>query len=127
MKTPRGSKSAGPDAASEGKATQTAGCPLPRPVSLSAEDDALLLDLAQRIHRRGLTTPALLCLEGLHPVSFLGSQLMHFMNPFVQMLVSSATFTRLAGILEERSHLERLLRHLEAVAKCPETPPREGS
>ena len=44
-----------------------------------------------------------------------GSQAMHFLNPFVQLLVSSNSFKRLAEVLEERSHLERLLRHVEVV------------
>ncbi len=100
---------------------QVQGSPAPRPATLSPEDDRLLLDLALKIDRKGLTAPAILWLESLRPLSFLGSQAMHFLNPFVQMLVPSETFARLAEILEERAHLERLLAHIEAVADRPPT------
>jgi hypothetical protein len=87
-----------------------------RPETLSEEDDQLLLELAVKIDRRNLTAPAVLWLESLRPVSFLGSQAMHFLNPFVQMVFDTEKFKRLAEILEEREHLERLLCHIEALA-----------
>ncbi len=87
-----------------------------RPATLSAEDDAFLLELAEGIRNRGLEAPALLWLDSLRPLSFLGSQAMQFVNPMVQMLVPAERFGRLAEILEERAHLERLLLHIEALA-----------
>jgi hypothetical protein len=93
------------------------GCRAAPPDTLAPLDDVLLLDLAMKIERKGLTAPALLWLESLRPVSFLGTQLMHFLNPFVSMLYDSNTFERLAMILEDRAHLERLLCHIEAVAE----------
>jgi len=92
------------------------GCRSAPPATLSTADDALLLDLAVKIDSKGLAAPAVLWLESLRPVSFLGSQLMHFLNPFVRMLYDSDTFERLARILEDREHLERLLCHIECVA-----------
>jgi hypothetical protein len=97
------------------------GCRAAAPDTLAPEDDALLLDLALKIERKGLTAPAVLWLESLRPVSFLGTQFMHFLNPFVRMLYDTDRFERLALILEERAHLERLLRHLEAVADTRRT------
>jgi hypothetical protein len=99
----------------------------PRPATLTAADDALLLDLARRITRRGLATPAVLWLESVRPLSFIGSQIMHFLEPFVRLLVSADTFGRLATILEERAHLERLLLHLEAVATEPRDAGKEAT
>ncbi|MFH1844170.1 MAG: hypothetical protein ABIF77_13265 [bacterium] len=96
--------------------TGATGCREPRPDTLTAADDALLRDLARKIQAKGMSAPAVLWLESLRPVSFLGSQAMHFLNPFVQMLVSSEVFPRLAGLFEERAHLERLLRHIEVMA-----------
>ena len=101
------------------------GCQAAPPASLAPADDALLLDLARKIDRKRMTAPALLWLESLRPVSFLGTQLMHFLNPFVRMLYDSDTFERLAQILEERDHLERLLCHLEAVADAPKSGGKE--
>ncbi len=98
-----------------------------RPATLSAEDDRLLLEMAVKIERRRLTAPAVLWLESLRPVSFLGAQAMQFLNPFVQMLFDTDKFQRLAEILEERDHLERLLRHLEAVEDATDSDPEEAA
>ncbi len=101
--------------------------PAGRPPTLSEADDRLLAELAGRIVRRGLAAPAVLWLESLRPVSFLGSQAMHFLRPFVEVLGGPESFGRLAAILEERAHLERFLRHIEEIdagrpAPGPEDP-----
>lgn len=88
-----------------------------RPPGLSEEDDRLLREVAAKVVRRGLATPAVLWLESLRPVSFLGSQAMHFLDPFVQVLGGGIAFGRLAAILEERRNLERLLEHIEDLAR----------
>lgn len=102
------------------------GCRSAPPATLSTAEDALLLDLAVKIEGRGLAAPALLWLESLRPVSFLGSQLMHFLNPFVRMIYDSETFEHLARILEDREHLERLLRHIECVVAERQSSRQEG-
>jgi hypothetical protein len=87
-----------------------------RPDTLTPEDDQLLAKIAEIIHQRGLTGPAVLGLESVRPLSFLGSQALQFLNPLVQIFLSSPEFERLAEILRERDHLDRLLAHLEAVS-----------
>ncbi len=104
-----------------------AGCPAPRPPTLSAEDDRLLADLALAVRRRGLETPAVLWLESVRPLSYLGSQALYFCEPLLQALVPSVKLGRLAGILEERAHLERLIRHIEAAAAEPRRGAGEAS
>jgi len=91
----------------------------PRPATLAADDDLLLAELALAVQRRGLATPAVLWLESLRPLSFVGAQAMHALTPFVQLLTSGARFERLAVIFEERGHLERLLRLIETAAAAP--------
>jgi len=95
----------------------------PRPATLAADDDLLLADLALAVQRRGLATPAVLWLESLRPLSFVGAQAMHALTPFVQLLKSGARFERLAAIFEERGHLERLLRLIETAATAPAPKP----
>lgn len=90
-----------------------------RPPTLTPEDDELLRGLAATIQRRGLATPAVLWLESVRPLAFLGAQAMHFLSPFVP----GSSFSRLATILEERSHLERLLGHIEDAAAGQARPP----
>jgi hypothetical protein len=100
-----------------------AGAESPRPPTLSAEDDRFLASIALAVERRGLVTPAVLWLEGLRPLSYLGSQALWFCEPLLQALVPSLSPGRLAGILEERAHLERLIQHIEAAAARPAAGP----
>jgi uncharacterized protein (TIGR01319 family) len=55
-------------------------------------------------------------LECLKPVTFLGSQVMQVLSPFVGLAGSSADWDRLSGLLEQRVNVERLLAHLEMAA-----------
>lgn len=98
----------------------------PRPDTLSEEDDRLLADIAGLICRRGLATPAVLWLESLRPLSFLGSQALRFCEPFAQPFLPAGQCGRLAEILEVRGHLERLVRHVEAAADAEPAGPAGG-
>jgi len=100
-----------------------AGAP---PATLGADDDALLGEIALLVRRRGLETPAVLWLESLRPLSFLGAQAMHFLAPFVQAFVPADRFRRLAIVLEERGNMERLVRLIETAAGQDDLPARGG-
>ncbi len=91
----------------------------PPAAALAADDDLLLATVALAVHRRGLETPAVLWLESVRPLSFLGAQAMHFLTPFVQALVPAARFRRLAELLEERENLGRLVQLVETAAAGP--------
>ncbi len=119
MNAPRPQPPALPGAAALAEATG------PRPATLGAADDLLLAELALAVQRRGLATPAVLWLESLRPLSFVGAQAMHALTPFVQLLTRGARFERLAEIFEERGHLERFLRLIETAAAAP-APRTEG-
>ncbi len=83
---------------------------------ISVADDRFLASFAAAIARRRLAAPAVVLLECLKPVSFLGSQVMHVLGPFVGLAGSSADWGRLSGLLEQRANVERLLAHLETAA-----------
>lgn len=83
------------------------------PPDLAPDDDRLLRDVAGAIAVRGLAAPALLWLESMRPLSFVGSQLMHFASPFVRLAAPDSSWPRLATLLEERPNLSRLLDHLQ--------------
>lgn len=84
---------------------------------LSDEDRALLDKLAEGIARRRLTPAALFFLESVKPLGFLGSQVMFFLQPIIQIIWQNpATYERLAKLLERRGSIELLLRRLEARA-----------
>lgn len=76
---------------------------------LEAEDEALLGRLAEEVARRRLQAPAVLLLESVRPLNFVGSQAMVFLQPFVP----AASWGRLAAILERRSSIDFLVRKIE--------------
>lgn len=77
-------------------------------------DEALLGLVADKICRRGLAVPAILFLESSKPLSFIGSQCLVFMEPFVKTFFSVRHYDRFAEMMEDRANVERLLTQLEA-------------
>jgi hypothetical protein len=72
------------------------------------EETALLEKVAQAIVKRGMAAPALMFLESVGPLHFLGSQVMHGLTPFLDLVCNPTELARLATILERRDSLERL-------------------
>jgi len=71
--------------------------------------------LAGKIVERRLAAPAVLFLESIKPLSFLGNQALIFFQPIVQSIVNFKSYDEIAGILEDRENLEYLLTKIEAL------------
>ena len=54
---------------------------------LSREDRAFLKDLGVWLAERRMSTPALLFLESVKPLNFVGSQVLFFFEPMVKALI----------------------------------------
>ena len=77
--------------------------------------DAELLDaVAQRVVKMGLTTPAVFFLESSKPLSYVGSQALVFLEPFVKSVLSVAYYDRFVALMEDRGNVERLIQRIEA-------------
>ena len=61
-----------------------------------------------------MTVPAILLLESVKPLSFLGSQALLFFEPMVRAFFSVPDYDRAAALLERRESLEALLVRIEA-------------
>jgi hypothetical protein len=94
---------------------------------LSEADRELLGRVALAVARRRMIAPAIVFLESLRPLSYLGSQAMLFLRPFLKDIgslflrektpdVLAEQYERVAAILERREGVEALLRALEAVS-----------
>jgi hypothetical protein len=77
--------------------------------NLTQDDIALLEKIAHGIVRRELAAPALLFLESLGPLSFLGSQALHGLTPFLELVSNEKELERLAVILERRDSIDCLI------------------
>jgi len=78
------------------------------------EGDAALIDaVAVRIVNMGMTAPAVFFLESAKPLSFVGSQVLVFLEPFVKSVLNLASYDRFVVLLEDRKSIERLIVRIE--------------
>jgi len=80
---------------------------------VSEEERQLLEKLASYIESRGMVTPAIVFLESVGPLSFVGSQLLYCLDPVFESLFPSVELDRLARLLEKRESLALLKELLE--------------
>ena len=75
---------------------------------LTPADLALLEGAADVIVKRGMATPAVLFLESVGPMNFLGSQALHFLMPILHVVFPQRDVERVAVLLERRDTLSKL-------------------
>lgn len=80
---------------------------------VTAEDRVILEKVAREAVRRRLATPALMLLESVRPLNFLGSQAMVFFQPIAGFVVSQREYERFAEILEKRKSISALMDLIE--------------
>lgn len=68
------------------------------------------------IDRFGMHVPAILTLESMRPLSFVGSQFMHLLTPSIAVFLTVPQWEAMAALLEDRDGVEYLIRQIEAVA-----------
>jgi hypothetical protein len=91
----------------------------PTGLQYSAGDDALLRKIAGLIVKRGMAAPALLFLESVGPLNFLGSQVVHGLKPFLDLVCDPIELDRLATMLERRDSVDRLISLLQEQLNSP--------
>jgi len=77
-------------------------------------EEQLIDHLAAQLHAWGLATPGIAFLEANKPFSFLGSQVLLFLQPLLSTFVRSAVTDRYVALLQDRGNIERLIRKLES-------------
>src|SRR5713226_1494824 len=88
---------------------------------LSPEDVTLLERVAATVVERGMATPAILFLESVGPMNFLGSQALHFFTPIIEVVFPPRDVERVALLLERRDTLSRLGAMIENKAGASRT------
>jgi hypothetical protein len=77
------------------------------------ERDALIEKLAQKVHGRGLYTPAILFLEMHKPVTYLASQSLILGSGLLAPLFGPKQLQQFSKLLEKRQNVERLVNRIE--------------
>ena len=80
---------------------------------LTPEQEVILDKIAKKVVYWRMTTPAVLFLESVKPMNFVGSQMLVFFEPFVQALFNVKEYNEFIKIMEERENVERLLVKIE--------------
>jgi hypothetical protein len=81
----------------------------PEAAPLDPEDLALIARVADLVVRRRMATPAVMLLESVRPLSFLGSQFMQFVKPFATLALNPQQYERFTRLLERREGVGLLL------------------
>lgn len=71
--------------------------------------------IAEKVVRFRLSPLAIMMIETVKPLSFLGNQLMVFFAPMVGAFTSSSVYEEMTAFFEERSNLEMLIQKIEEV------------
>lgn len=69
--------------------------------------------VATEIARRRLTSPAHTALESSRPYTFLGSQFLTFLSPFIHALFKPGDYQRFVSFLEKRDSVDCLIQQIE--------------
>lgn len=85
----------------------------PQQRSLSTQDMALVEKIARQLVQRRMEIPALLFMESLGPLNFLGSQIMQGLRPFLELVCDAKEIQQLAALLERRNSVEQLITLLQ--------------
>src|SRR3989304_10538380 len=80
---------------------------------LTPEQEQILDKIAKKVVYWKMTTPAILFLESVKPMNYVGSQMLVFFEPFVQTLFKVKEYDEFIKIMEERENVERLLVKIE--------------
>ena len=80
----------------------------PTPEQLQAVDR-----LARFVVRFGLTVPAVLAIEGMRPLGFVGSQFMHLLTPSIGVFLTPDQWNAIATLLEQRRGVDVILERIE--------------
>jgi len=78
-----------------------------------ARRDELVAKLAGAVVSRNLTAPAIFFLESMKPLSFIGSQVMVFLDPLVRAVFDIKGYNDVRLMLERRENVDLLLQEIE--------------
>ncbi len=75
--------------------------------------EEILTKIAQKVVDLKLAPVAIVMLESSKPLSFVGSQLMVFMQPVVTSIFPFHQYDEVAALLEDRANVEALIQRIE--------------
>lgn len=80
---------------------------------LSPKQEEILDKISKKVVQWKMAVPAIMFLESVKPLSYLGSQVMVFFEPFVHALFNLPEYSEFQQMMERRENVERLLQRIE--------------
>jgi len=62
---------------------------------------------------RRMGAPAILLLESVRPMNFIGSQVMYFLAPFANILFKGNEFEEFAALMQDRESVEIMIKRID--------------
>ena len=92
---------------------------------LTPHQEEILDKIARKVVYWKMSVPAILFLESVKPLNYIGSQMMAFFEPFVQTLFSVKDYEEFRQMMERRGTIELLLVRIEKFESEAETKEKE--
>ena len=77
------------------------------------EEQKVLEKLARKTVEKGMTVPAIVFLESVKPLNFIGSQVLIFFEPIVQTVFNFKDYNTFRCALEKRESIEYIITKIE--------------
>ncbi len=78
------------------------------------EELAIIEKVGRKVVERGMSVPAIVFLESVKPLNFIGSQALVFFEPIVQTIFNIRDYDTFRSALEKRPSIELLIQKIEA-------------
>ncbi len=82
-------------------------------VKLEDCDTALISKLADFVVRRNMSVPAIMFLDSVRPLNYVGSQAMVFFKPILSRFFTREEYDKMTTILEKREVIDLLIKEIE--------------
>ena len=96
----------------------------PGSVALTPRQEEILDRLAAKVVEWRMGVPAVLFLESVKPLNYVGSQILVFFSPIVNGLFTIRDYDDFVALMEQRGNVEILLRKIEEKDAAAEAGPR---
>jgi len=69
--------------------------------------------ISRYIVKKRMAAPALMTIESLRPLNFIGSQLLYFLAPFAEVIFNAKEYQEFAALLEKDEYIKLLLKRID--------------
>ena len=75
----------------------------------------LIEKLSNFIAQKRMAAPAIMTIESLRPLARIGSQLMHFLAPFAEIIFNAKEYQEFAVLLENEEYVRLLIKRIDEI------------